>query len=151
MTGSAKTPPLPRKGYAIERERSAAMLLAQGKTVRDTARLLGVSEKTIWNYRQKPRVQQMIRVTQEEFADMSGGMTMQIVPEAVAVLQSILHNPDSRDCDKISAAKTLIAGSANYQERKLLERQIRDLDVVLGAGDPLDDAQPVEIDVEANE
>ena len=74
MAANSSPPPIPRRHVLKERERAAAMFLAQGKTVRETARLLSVSEKTIWNYRQKPAVQQMIRITQEEFADMGGGL-----------------------------------------------------------------------------
>lgn len=151
MSEKASPPPIPRTHALKERERTAAMFLAQGKTIRDTARLLGVSEKTIWNYRQKPGVQQLIRLTQEEFADMGGGLAMSVVPEAVAVLQKILNDPETRASDRIQAARTLMSGSSAYQERKLLERQIRDLEVALGAGDPLDNAQPIEIDVEVNE
>ena len=111
-----------------ERERTAALLLAQGKTNRAVAQKLGVTEKTIWNYRQKPAVQKIIRDTQEEFAELSGSMAVTVVPEAIAVLQEILNDPDSRAADRIQAARTLMSGSAAFQERKLLERQISDLE-----------------------
>ena len=111
-----------------ERERTAALLLAQGKTNRAVAQKLGVTEKTIWNYRQKPEVQKVIRDTQMEFAELSGSMAVTVVPEAIAVLQEILNDPDSRAADRIQAARTLMSGSAAFQERKLLERQINDLE-----------------------
>lgn len=111
-----------------ERERTAALLLAQGKTIRAVAQKLGVTEKTIWNYRQKPAVQQIIRQTQEEFAEMSGSMAVTVVPEAICVLQEILNDPDTRASDRIQAARTLMSGSQAFQERKLLERQINDLE-----------------------
>ena len=110
-----------------ERQRQCGVLLAQGKTVREVARRLCVSEKTIWNYRQKPAVQQVIRETQIEFADMGGGLAMSVIPDAIQVLQEILNDPDSRAADRINAARTLMAGSAAHQERKLLEREIRDI------------------------
>ena len=111
-----------------ERERVAALLLAQGKTNRAVAQKLGVTEKTIWNYRQKPEVQKVIRDTQMEFAELSGSMAVTVVPEAIAVLQEILNDPEARAADKIQAARTLMSGSAAFQERKLLERQINDLE-----------------------
>ena len=123
-----KVNPLPRTAMVKERERTAALLLAQGKTNRAVAQKLGVTEKTIWNYRQKPEVQKIIRQTQEEFAELSGSMAVTVVPEAIAVLQEILNDPDSRAADRIQAARTLMSGSAAFQERKLLERQINDLE-----------------------
>ena len=125
------------------------MLLAQGKTVREVARRLHVSEKTVWNYRQKPEVQKVIRQTQIEFSDMGGGLAMTIIPDAISVLQEILNDPDTRASDRISAARTLMAGSAAFQERKLLERQINDLERQLGPGEP--NLIEVEAEVEDDE
>lgn len=124
----AKTPPIPRVHVLEERKRQCGVLLAQGKTVREVAKRLCVSEKTIWNYRQKPEVQRIIRETQTEFADMGGGLAMTIIPDAITVLQEILNDPETRATDRIAAARTLMAGSAAFQERKLLERQINDLE-----------------------
>ena len=110
-----------------DRMRSAAILLAQGKTCGFVARKLNVSEKTIWNYRQNKRVQKIIRECQEEFTDMSGSMAVTVVPEAIAVLQGILHDEECRASDRIQAARTLMAGSQAYQEKTLLQREIADL------------------------
>ena len=128
MSQMSRTPAIPRVAMVKERERTAALLLAQGKTIRAVAQKLGVTEKTIWNYRQKPAVQQIIRQTQEEFAEMSGSMAVTVVPEAICVLQEILNDPDTRASDRIQAARTLMSGSQAFQERKLLERQINDLE-----------------------
>jgi|GEM_PF-5401486 len=149
----AKVSPLPRNAILKERERTAALLLAQGKTNRAVAAKLGVTEKTIWNYRQKPAVQRVIRETQEEFADMSGSMAVTVIPEAIAMLQGILNDPDARDSDKIQAARTLMTGSAAFQERKMLERQISNLETqlfpLLGSSDKEEDF--VDIEVEADD
>lgn len=120
-------PALPRDQLMKDRMRSAAILLAQGKTCRFVAQQLNVSEKTIWNYRQNPRVQKIIRDCQEEFTDMSGSMAVTVVPEAISVLQGILHDGEARASDRIQAARTLMAGSQAYQEKTLLQREISDL------------------------
>lgn len=132
----AKTPPIPRVHVLEERQRQCGVLLAQGKTVREVARRLQVSEKTVWNYRQKPAVQKVIRETQIEFSDMGGGLAMTVIPDAISVLQEILNDPETRAADRIAAARTLMAGSAAFQERKLLERQIGDLERQLGPNEP---------------
>ena len=141
-----KINPLPRAAMVKERERTAALLLAQGKTNRAVAQKLGVTEKTIWNYRQKPAVQKIIRDTQEEFAELSGSMAVTVVPEAIAVLQEILNDPDSRAADRIQAARTLMSGSAAFQERKLLERQISDLENQLTPLTNVTDATVIEVE-----
>lgn len=129
-----------------ERERTAALLLAQGKTNRAVAQKLGVTEKTIWNYRQKPAVQKIIRDTQMEFAELSGSMAVTVVPEAICVLQEILNDPDSRAADRIQAARTLMSGSAAFQERKLLERQINDLEHQLAPLTNVTEAAVIEVE-----
>ena len=58
---------------------------------------------------------------------MGGGLAMTIIADVIATLQHILTDPDSRDSDKINAARTLMSGSVAFQERKLLEREIRDI------------------------
>ena len=143
----AKTPPIPRVHVLEERMRQCGVLLAQGKTVREVARRLHVSEKTIWNYRQKPAVQKVILETQIEFSDMGGGLAMTVIPDAISVLQEILNDPETRATDRIAAARTLMAGSAAFQERKLLERQINDLERQLGPSEPT----LIEIDAEVED
>lgn len=111
-----------------ERHRLASMLLAQGKTNRLVAQKMGVTEKTVWNWRQLPTVRRMIREIQNEMADMGGSIALTIIPDALTTLTEIVNDPDARACDRINAARTLMNGSAAYQERKLLERQINDLE-----------------------
>ena len=126
-----KAPALPRDQenhrVMLDRMRNAAILLAQGKTCRFVAQQLGVSEKTIWNYRQNPKVQKIIRDCQDEFTEMSGSMAVTVIPEAISVLQDILHDGEARASDRINAARTLMAGSQAYQEKTLLQREISDL------------------------
>ena len=111
-----------------DRERHVAELLSHGWTLRAIARKVGVTEKTVYNYRQKPRVQAMVREFQEDIVESTGSQAASLVPEAITVLQSIVNNEDARDADRIQAARALMNGSAAFQERKLLERQITDLE-----------------------
>jgi len=134
-----------------ERHRLASMLLAQGKTNRVVASKLGVTEKTIWNWRQLPTVRRMIREIQNEMADMGGSIALTIIPDALTTLTEILNDPDARACDRINAARTLMNGSAAYQERKLLERQINDLERQLVTVVSDSDEQVVDIEAEEDE
>jgi len=141
----------PRKKAMEERHRLASMLLAQGKTNRVVASKLGVTEKTIWNWRQLPTVRRMIREIQNEMADMGGSIALTIIPDALTTLTEILNDPDARACDRINAARTLMNGSAAYQERKLLERQINDLERQLVTVVSDSDEQVVDIEAEEDE
>lgn len=111
-----------------DRERLAVELLARGKTTREVSRTLNVSEKTIWNYRQKPRVQRAIFNLQQELMSTSGGQSINVVPDAITVLTEIMNDPNARATDRIAASRTLMNGANAFTERKVLERQLSDLE-----------------------
>jgi len=50
------------------------------------------------------------------------------MPEAIATLTSIMNDENARASDRIAASRALLNGAAAYQERKLLERTISDLE-----------------------
>ena len=111
-----------------ERQRIAANFLARGTTIRETARKIGVSEKSVYTWRQRPAVQQAISRIQQELLSETGGMNISTIPAAIQVLDSIINDEDARAADRISAARTLMSGAQAYQERRILERQIADLE-----------------------
>lgn len=111
-----------------ERQRIAANFLARGTSIRETARKIGVSEKAVYNWRQRPAVQQAISRIQQDLLSETGGMNISTIPDAIKVLDSIINDEDARAADRISAARTLMSGAQAYQERRILERQIADLE-----------------------
>lgn len=111
-----------------ERQRIAANYLARGTTIRETARKIGVSEKSVYSWRQRPAVQQAIARIQQELLSETGGMNISTIPDAIKLLDSIINDPEARNTDRIAAARTLMSGAQAYQERKILERQINDLE-----------------------
>ena len=111
-----------------ERQRIAATFIAQGKTIREIARQLGVSEKSVYTWRQRPAVQQAVARIQQELLSETGGMNISTIPGAIRVLDEIINNDDARAADRIAAARTLMSGAQAYQERRILERQIADLE-----------------------
>ena len=111
-----------------ERQRIAANYLARGTTIRETARKIGVSEKSVYLWRQRTAVQQAIARIQQELLSETGGMNISTIPDAIKLLDSIINDPEARNTDRIAAARTLMSGAQAYQERKILERQINDLE-----------------------
>ena len=55
-------------------------------------------------------------------------MNISTIPDAIKLLDSIINDPEARNTDRIAAARTLMSGAQAYQERKILERQINDLE-----------------------
>jgi transposase-like protein len=133
-----------------ERQRIAANFLARGTSIRETARKIGVSEKAVYNWRQRPAVQQAISRIQQDLLSETGGMNISTIPDAIKVLDSIINDEDARAADRISAARTLMSGAQAYQERRILERQIADLERQLlrltAPADVETTAQPADID-----
>lgn len=111
-----------------EQERLAADLLARGKTCREVARSLGIAEKTLYNWRKRPAVQRAIFNLQQELIDSSESKGLALMPEAIATLTSIMNDENARASDRIAASRALLNGAAAYQERKLLERTVADLE-----------------------
>lgn len=111
-----------------EQERLAADLLARGKTCREVARALGIAEKTLYNWRKRPAVQRAIFNLQQELIDSSESRGLALMPEAIATLTSIMNDENARASDRIAASRALLNGAAAYQERKMLERTVSDLE-----------------------
>ena len=111
-----------------ENERMAAELLARGKTCREVARALGIAEKTLYNWRKRPAVQRAVYALQQELIDVSESKGLALMPDAIATLTQIMNDQEARAADRIAASRALLNGAAAYQERKLLERTVSDLE-----------------------
>lgn len=111
-----------------ENERMAAELLARGKTCREVARALGISERALYNWRKRPAVQRAVYALQQELIDVSESKGLALMPDAIATLTSIMKDPQARASDRIAASRAVLNGAAAYQERRLLERTVSDLE-----------------------
>jgi transposase-like protein len=111
-----------------ENERMAAELLARGKTCREVARALGISERALYNWRKRPAVQRAVYALQQELIDISESKGLALMPDAIATLTEIMNDQEARAADRIAASRALLNGAAAYQERKLLERTVSDLE-----------------------
>lgn len=119
-----------------EQERMAVALLAQGKNNRETATALGIAEKTLYNWRQKPAVQRAIFCRQQQVISDNESKTIELLPEAIETLQTIMRDPQARPADRIAASRALINGAGRYQETQMLNRKLSNLEAMV---DPLSD------------
>ena len=115
-----------------EKQQLAADCLAKGKSCRFAAQQAGVSERTLYAWRKRPQMQKEIIRLQAEMMDETGAQNLSMQQMALSTLNEILCDPDSRDSDKIAAARTLMTGSQAFTERKILERKLSDLENKLG-------------------
>jgi hypothetical protein len=79
------------------------------------------------------------------------------MPDAIATLTAIMNDENARASDRIAASRALLNGAAAYQERKMLERTISDLESQLygvlqvpGASVTPEDDEPSELLPSAN-
>lgn len=125
---------------------TVAQALAEGKPAVEAARLAGVSERTVWNYKQDPEVQRYIYNLQCAKQEESGGQTNTLLPDLVKVLKEIvtgvsIYTDDdgvqqerlvlASNFDKIQAARVLLQANTEYQYRLTLERKISELETRL--------------------
>jgi transposase-like protein len=127
-----------------ERERIAVDLLARGKTCRETARALGISERCLYSWRKKPAVQRAIFFQQQEIIDSGQGQGLNVMPLAIQTLTRIMNSDEARDADRINASRALLNGATAFQERKLLERTISDLESQIYGMAKATNAQPTD-------
>jgi len=117
-----------------EQERMAVALLARGKNNRETATELGIAERTLYTWRQKPTVQRAIFLRQQQIISDNESQTIELLPEAIDTLKAIMRDPLARSSDRIAASRALINGAGRYQETQMLNRKLANLEAMV---DPL--------------
>jgi len=117
-----------------EQERMAVALLARGKNNRETATELGIAERTLYTWRQKPVVQRAIFLRQQQIISDNESQTIELLPEAIDTLKAIMRDPLARSSDRIAASRALINGAGRYQETQMLNRKLANLEAMV---DPL--------------
>jgi hypothetical protein len=112
----------------------AVALLARGKNNRETATELGIAERTLYTWRQKPVVQRAIFLRQQQIISDNESQTIELLPEAIDTLKAIMRDPLARPSDRIAASRALINGAGRYQETQMLNRKLANLEAMV---DPL--------------
>ena len=102
--------------------------LAKGRTCRSIATELGITERALYNWRKKPAVQRAVLLRQQELIEENESQSIELMPDAISTLKSIMQDPTANPMARIAASRALLHGASAYQERMILHRQIRDLE-----------------------
>lgn len=111
-----------------ERQKLMVDAIVEGTPIKEIAKMCNVTPKTIWLWRQIPVVKHFILQGLSDKHDVSGGQGTAVLPEVMARMKEIACSPLSdvrvSNMERIAAAKVIIAGAADYQNTKILERQL---------------------------
>lgn len=107
----------------------AARILAGGSSHEATARAVKCSKKTIDRWCQIPEFRQLVdslRTNKFEAAiqsikEVDSNTAKRLAEKALAAVEAILSDPDSRNCDRLKAAG-LIAGWTGLDQGRLVEK-----------------------------
>jgi len=111
-----------------DKERVCCDCLARGKTVTYTAKVTNVPESTIYKWKSKSHIKLAINELQSQYINEGGGATLSVIPLAFANLTEIMVDTSNRPSDRIQAARVLINSAQHYEQRKLLESTIGELE-----------------------
>lgn len=118
-----------------EQQRIMVDHLIEGVPLKEIAKTVGVTTKTLWIWRQIPLVKHFILEGLADKHDVSGGQGTSMLPAVMERMKEIatspLTDPRCSNADRIAAAKVIIAGAGDYQNRKILERQLNMLETRL--------------------
>jgi predicted transcriptional regulator len=138
------TEPKPKRRFSADRkkgadgltnrQREAVRMFAIGMTNQQIADALDVSEPMVSLYRSNPIVRAAVLHQQAEVLQADISQTVEgngMLADAIRVCHSILMREDESSRDRIAAAKVIVGHAAVHGERKMLERQIANLELKL--------------------
>lgn len=111
------------------KQREAALLLAQGTTIKATSEKVGCNESTIDGWKHKPEFMEAISAAEDEFYNDSLKLLKRTTKAAVMTLVSCL-DPKVSDYVRVSSASKLLDASMEVHSIKQLEARIQELEAL---------------------
>lgn len=91
------------------KQREALQLMASGLALRQVAERTGVAMQTLYNWRSSHATfRRELELVQRQLHDEGMHALRGLVHEATATLASVMASPNSRDSDRIAAARTVL-------------------------------------------
>jgi hypothetical protein len=114
-------------GALSAKQELALQAVISHPTLKDAAGAAGVSEATLWRYRQDPEFSRRLREARREAVDHTVLRLQRVSPDAVTVLHDLMMKEDAPAAVRITAARTVLDYSIRAVEIDELRRQVEDL------------------------
>ena len=85
-------------------------ILMEGRTIKDTAKAVGVNEKTVDTWLNLPLFQEQLQLHQQEIIERAFRRLARYEESAIDFLASVVDDESAANRDRISAAKEIIKG-----------------------------------------
>ena len=109
----------------------AITLLVSGKNQRDTAKEIGISERTLSRWLEQSNFYLALREKQERVIREAERLLGSAVTIAVKKLLSILENPETSPSVQVSSCRILLDSAMKYRQNLELEDRISRLESLL--------------------
>ena len=89
-------------------KKEAMVLLAEGVSVLDVAKKVGVRRETVWRWSQQPEFKAQLTVYREQALRDAQAVLGEVVKEALGALRRVMADPTAKDADVVKAAKIVL-------------------------------------------
>jgi hypothetical protein len=114
-------------GALSAKQELALQAVISHPTLKAAASAAGVSEATLWRYKQDPEFSRRLRDAQREAVDHAVLRLQRVSGDAVTVLHDLMMKEDAPVAARITAARTVIDYSLRSVEIEGLRKQIEEL------------------------
>jgi hypothetical protein len=127
----ADTPGGPTRGDAAKE--TARIALATGATYAEAGRRAGVSERTIARWMSNPAFARSVSEKRSEHMNVGSGRLAAVVPDAVAVLITVMTTGTT--AEQLKAAQIVLAWALRLRRDSDFEQRLLETEVLLGVRD----------------
>jgi len=120
-----------RQHLTIKQEH-AIVLTLQGQTIRDIAKTLNVSERTVYGWMQNEKFQKQLKEERNKIRDEALDKFKQFATRAVERLRDLLESPS--DTIALRASTTILDFTLKARELEELEERLTALEKKIGGG-----------------
>jgi transposase-like protein len=121
----------PEVSEVTQPEDQAVMLLAAGKSMTACAEQVGISRKTLYNWRQDPAFKKRVADLRSEMFDEATGQMVAGAGEAAATILSLALKPHSNAAVRLNACKAVLGFVSEHQIVAELEARLEAIEAAV--------------------
>jgi transposase-like protein len=115
---------------------AAALALISSQTITEAAQAAGISESTLYRWRQEPEFQAIISRVKAEALDNASNRLAALSTDAVSTLQEIAGNKSMPPTQRVSAARAMLETAFKLREQDEIISRLENLEkTILESGD----------------